>query len=287
MDICTGCDTCICVTIYQALPLSATTTATPACVGASNGSATVNVNGGTPSYSYQWSNGQTTPTIINLAPGVYTVVVTDANGCTISATATVGVVICGSNISLNLKAFIQGYYLGSSQMAPVMFNQGVTTNTSITDFITVELRQSVPPYAVAATTTAVLSTSGLANCNFPSTPPGNYYIAVKHRNAVQTWSAAPVSLSATPTLYDFSISDAQAYGNNMVQVSPGVWAFYSGDIDQDENVSIFDYILYEADAFNFMSGYVATDINGDGTVDLLDAPILDDNIQNFIYSIHP
>lgn len=61
------------------------------CVS-SNGSATVTGNGGAGNFTYQWdanANNQATATASNLDPGTYTVVVTDANGCTASATATV------------------------------------------------------------------------------------------------------------------------------------------------------------------------------------------------------
>jgi len=58
--------------------------------GGNDGSATVNAAGGTPPYSYLWSNGQTTATAVNLAAGSYTVTVTDARGCTAQATYTVG-----------------------------------------------------------------------------------------------------------------------------------------------------------------------------------------------------
>lgn len=54
------------------------------CNGAANGSATVNVSGGTAPYSYAWSNGGLTSTITNLGPGTYTVTVSDANGCSFS-----------------------------------------------------------------------------------------------------------------------------------------------------------------------------------------------------------
>lgn len=52
------------------------------CNGNANGSATVNVSGGTAPYTYIWSNGQTGTAIGNLSGGTYTVTVTDAHNCT-------------------------------------------------------------------------------------------------------------------------------------------------------------------------------------------------------------
>ena len=51
------------------------------CYGANTGKLTVTAGGGTPGYSYQWSNGANTPMISNLLAGTYTVTVTDANNC--------------------------------------------------------------------------------------------------------------------------------------------------------------------------------------------------------------
>jgi len=53
------------------------------------GSATVYPSGGTPDYTYLWSDGQTAATATDLAPGVHTVVVTDANGCTTECEVTI------------------------------------------------------------------------------------------------------------------------------------------------------------------------------------------------------
>ncbi len=53
------------------------------------GSATADGSGGTPGYTYDWSNGMVGPTINVANGGNYTVTVTDVNGCTASATATV------------------------------------------------------------------------------------------------------------------------------------------------------------------------------------------------------
>jgi hypothetical protein len=57
--------------------------------GGNNGSANANVDGGTPGYTYQWSDGATTQIIGGLTSGVYDVTVTDAVGCTSTASETV------------------------------------------------------------------------------------------------------------------------------------------------------------------------------------------------------
>ncbi|OFX34470.1 MAG: hypothetical protein A2X08_10185 [Bacteroidetes bacterium GWA2_32_17] len=59
------------------------------CNGDNNGSAIANVSGGLPNYTYSWSNSQTTPSATGLIAGSYTVIVTDANGCTSSSSVTI------------------------------------------------------------------------------------------------------------------------------------------------------------------------------------------------------
>ena len=51
------------------------------CFGSNNGYATVQVTGGHPPYSYNWSNGESTSTIVNLSEGLYIVTVLDSKGC--------------------------------------------------------------------------------------------------------------------------------------------------------------------------------------------------------------
>jgi hypothetical protein len=189
---------------------------------------------------------------------------------------------------VNLKLNIQGYYDADAHaMRPVMANQGVSGATATdVDDVTVELRDSITN-ALVVSTTARLKTDGTATATFVTAPSGSFYIAVKHRNAIQTWSATAQTVGATPLTYDFTTAANKAYGDNMIQLESGVYGFYSGDLNQDEAVDIFDFPLLLNDNDNFSSGYLSTDLNGDGAVDIFDFPLLLNNNDNFIYSSHP
>ncbi len=52
------------------------------CYGSNNGTATMGLITGTPPLNISWSNGAVSQNVLNLAPGVYTVSVTDATNCT-------------------------------------------------------------------------------------------------------------------------------------------------------------------------------------------------------------
>lgn len=62
-------------------PYTSTVSSTDATCGASDGSASINVAGGTAPYTIAWSTGGSTATITGLPVGVYDVTVTDINGC--------------------------------------------------------------------------------------------------------------------------------------------------------------------------------------------------------------
>lgn len=72
----------ICVTQPAAFTIMSDTTS--ANCSANDGTATIQVTGGTQPYSYSWSNGSTSKTATNLAPGSYTVTIIDAKGCSAS-----------------------------------------------------------------------------------------------------------------------------------------------------------------------------------------------------------
>ncbi|GAB3497897.1 hypothetical protein GCM10027341_18680 [Spirosoma knui] len=86
-----GCSSTATTTVSRPEPLEATASGVDvSCFGGSNGSATVNVSGGTAPYAYRWSSSESNqPTATGLTAGVYSVTVTDANSCTLTQQVTV------------------------------------------------------------------------------------------------------------------------------------------------------------------------------------------------------
>ncbi len=84
-----GCSATGSVTITEPAQMQGYLTAQNATCGASDGAIYLTFSGGTAPYSYLWSNGAVTANISSLAPGNYSVLVTDANGCSFSAATSI------------------------------------------------------------------------------------------------------------------------------------------------------------------------------------------------------
>jgi large repetitive protein len=90
-----GCSATGSVALSQPSLLQANVSTQPQTIqGVNNGSATASAAGGTFPYTYKWNNNATSITISNLAPGTYTVTITDQKGCTASKTANVNALAC-------------------------------------------------------------------------------------------------------------------------------------------------------------------------------------------------
>ena len=181
------------------------------------------------------------------------------------------------NMILNLTMFIEGFYNAGS-------------NSQVSDTVQVELRNSASPFAVADQSKAVVSANGTVQLTFGNAANGSYYIALKHRSSIETWSAGTISLSrTTPASYDMSASSSQAFGSNLIQIdaSPVRFAIFGGDINQDGTVDATDVSTIDNDAQNFVSGYVVTDLTGDDFVDGTDFAIADNNAANFVSAVRP
>ena len=133
---CTGTATTM-ITAGNALTITATATDV-LCAGDDNGVINVNVSGGTPPYMFDWTGGATGATLDNLAPGTYTVMVTDTDGCAGSASATVGepaALQCSVTVlaEISLQGADDGQltaqFSGGVSPYQVDWNTGATTQT--------------------------------------------------------------------------------------------------------------------------------------------------------------
>ena len=100
-----GCSAVQSVTITQPQQLEAFVATQEATCGANDGLAYTTVLGGTAPYTILWSNGAATPNISGLAPGTYTVTITDNNGCSMS---TFGVITTNGTTAPATPASITG-----------------------------------------------------------------------------------------------------------------------------------------------------------------------------------
>ena len=171
-------------------------------------------------------------------------------------------------------------------MNHTLMNQGVPGATAqMTDTVTIQLRNTIAPYEVMYSYRTLLLTNGYATVNVPSF--GTYFLVVKQRNGLETWSKNPVSPGIFSTSYNFTTSQDKAFGDNQVELQPGIWGVFAGDLYPDGNIDLLDLLAMDDAITNFNSDYLIADINGDGNVDLLDTPLIQENIRNFVYSVHP
>ena len=85
-----GCTASVTGSITAPIVLTpATTGGATACFAGNDGMASATASGGTGPYSFQWSNGQSTAQANGLSAGLYTVTITDAQGCTASASSSI------------------------------------------------------------------------------------------------------------------------------------------------------------------------------------------------------
>ncbi|MFZ1321326.1 MAG: hypothetical protein WAT71_07190 [Ignavibacteria bacterium] len=185
--------------------------------------------------------------------------------------------VSGLPATLDMNIFIQGFY-------------NSVTDIMTGDTVIVNLRNSSPPYAFEDNAQSFVSSSGLGTFIFSDITNGvNYYLQVIHRNSIETWSSSGNAFSSEILTYDFTPAANNAYGSNQIQVDnfPVEFALFSGDVNQDGTIDLADGSLIDNDAFNFATGYIPTDVNGDGIIDLADAVFADNNGFNFVGKITP
>ena len=164
-----------------------------------------------------------------------------------------------SNLTLNLKCYLEGFWNGT---------------THVQDSINIYLQQPASPFNRIDSAGAFLSSSGVTNATFTNAPAGNYYIAVKHLNHLETWSSSALAFSNnSPVNYDFTTDSSKALGNNMKKVGTK-WVLYGGDANGDGSIDANDLVNLIPMPLHYDRRW---DFNGDGFVDVMDVAIFSSN----------
>jgi len=182
-------------------------------------------------------------------------------------------------LGLNLKVIIEGFYDSLSNVS------------RLSDTVIVQLRNSSSPYSIYDSSQTVIdavSQSGASS--FAPASSGNFYIAVRHRNSIETWSSNPVAFAqGPPSNYDFTTASGKAYGNNQKfsDASPVEYSIYSGDVSRDGIIDLTDVTFVFNESNLFQSGYLQADVTGDNYVDLSDLTVTFNNSNEFVSAIKP
>ncbi|RMG84026.1 MAG: HYR domain-containing protein, partial [Bacteroidetes bacterium] len=162
-------------------------------LGANDGTASANPSGGTPPYSYAWSTGDTTATIENLAPGSYTVTVSDANNCAAVETVMVNAFVCG-NITVNIAGTNVSCNGG---------NDGAATAT---------VSNGTPPFSYLwSTQDTTASISGL--------PAGTYTVSVTDAGNCTAVGSIIISEPSALTIVSIQTIPVACHGDSTGQAS--------------------------------------------------------------------
>jgi hypothetical protein len=193
--------------------------------------------------------------------GLYTMDVLITSNDPVNSSITIPVSMQIANIFeiTSFTALLEGFYDGSVMVA---------------DSVAIELRNTSSPYSLVDQTKILLNSSGQGTARFTNTSNGiPYYIILKHRNAIETWSALPQTFSANTLNYDFTTGQNKAFGNNLKLVG-SKWCIFGGDVNQDGYINTPDLNLVYSQNISGVTGYIPTDLNGDSFTEIEDLNIV-------------
>jgi len=190
-----GCIATNFVTLVPPIPLAiATVWTSVSCNGASDGSISVHASGGSGFYLFSLSNGvfisgpQSSTVYTNLAPGMYTVTVTDSYGCT-------------STISIMI-----------TEPAPLTITTSVNNINCHGDnsgLITINATGGNAPYGYSLDGIQFLTSN-----NFSSLTAGNYSTYVKDANGCMIYNVATITQPLLPLTVTITVTNATFSGVN-------------------------------------------------------------------------
>lgn len=183
---------------------------------------------------------------------------------------------CNFTAQVQLKLFIEGFYLGNDSMIAA-----ADQLNGITDTIIVRVFRNSQLETAFYSDTVLLSVNGSTSLTIPNASGSEqYYFVINHRNSLETWSTM-VMLTQNFT-YDFTNTANKAYGNNLIELSPGHFGIISGDVNQNGIIDGTDHASIDLSCLNFFTGWTANDLTGDRIVESADNSIVENNLGKIL-----
>ena len=204
-----------CVTLSERLQIGSTNI-TPSCAGDATGIIEISASGGTPDYTYQWSNGTNGPTLSNVPAGNYSVTVTDGDGEEIVASYEVP---------------------GHPQIELIAQVTDVTGNANSTNgSINLTINGGQSPYEISWN-------NGASTQNISNLAAGEYCVTVTDQRGCESNICAQVVFLSGPLSANMQVMDAKcdnaSDGSITINIVGGVapYRVEFNDGEQFENIS--------------------------------------------------
>lgn len=178
-----------------------------------------------------------------------------------------------SQVTIEIHVFIEGFY-------------NTPCNCTVSDTVQVLLYFQGQSESQWLKQTGILDEGGYVTVTFSNVPSDNFFLGIKHKNSMRTWSSVLMAPSAAMT-YDFTMSQSTAFGNNLVKMSNNKCCLYSGDVDKNGFIDSNDLMLIVNDFDGTGNGPMPTDITGDGTVDESDMELCYNNTLKHVREYRP
>ena len=171
-----------------------------------------------------------------------------------------------------IRAFLQGLYNTTTHKMNPYLNPADT----LTDSITFELVNTLDTLIEVSINTFI-SINGYISSFIPLyTTGGEYFIVLKHRNHLETWSRP--FIYGNDTVFNFTDTVNEAFGSNMKLLEPNAYGLFYGDVNQDKFIDALDVSTAGQDAASFQTGVLRSDVNFDKYVESVDLSLIENQV---------
>lgn len=219
------------------------------CFDGDDGSIDIEVTSGTPTYTFDWSNGSTTEDVTNLTAGVYSLTITDANGCSLDTNITVGepaeITNSITTVSCGEYEWNGQIYSQSGQFMQVLSSTNGCDSTVNMDLTVYDFDLSVTQNGGTFSSNQASATYQWLNCNngyseisgathqsYTPTSNGSYAVVVTTSNCSDT--------SACYTIDNVGINNSTVDLNQNVYPNPSHGEFFINSNLKEYQINIYN-----------------------------------------------